>query len=244
MVSWQDEAIILAISRFSESSLRLEVLSAEHGRYAGIVKGGASAKRIALFDTGNIIQARWSARLSEQLGSFTTELLAQPAATILHDNRALTALNSAAALILQCVPERHAEPALYAFMLQFLKHLQSSAETYMRDYISLELGLLEAVGFPLDLSQCAATKQTSGLTYVSPKSGRAVSAAAGAPYHDRLLKLPAFLLDMQQEHISDGELLKALTLTGYFLNHHAEEITHKPLPEARTRLLQLLQRTS
>jgi DNA repair protein RecO (recombination protein O) len=241
-VHWQDEAIILATSRFSESSLRLDLLTATHGRYAGIVRGGASSKRRASFDIGNIIQATWRARLSEQLGSFTTELLSQPTATALGDPLALNTLNAATALLLQKLPERHAEPAIYDSFKSLLLHLVDGRSSYVPLYVAFEITLLSACGFPLDLSSCAATGSTEDLIYVSPKSGRAVSREAGAPYAEKLLKLPAFL------HMRAGngytpsheDILEALTLTGFFLNHHANEITHKPLPQSRQRLLDRL----
>lgn len=239
MVSWQDEAVILSVGRFSESSLKLELLTAAHGRYAGLVKGGASSKRIAGFDIGNIVQAGWRARLSEQLGSFTIELLAQPAASIMHDMRALSALNAAASLVLQCVPERHSEPEIYQSLLSFLKQLQGRNPGYMYDYVAFELTLLKAIGFPLDLARCVATGSTEDLIYVSPKSGCAVCREAGKPYADRLLALPQFLTaNAEKPEVPNAEQLReALTLTGFFLNHHAEEITHKPLPQARQMVL-------
>ncbi len=241
-MQWQDEVIILANSRFSESSLRLDVLSAEHGRTAGIIRGGASSKRKASFDIGNIIQATWRARLSEQLGSFTAELVSQPVAGALHDPLALITLNAATSLLLQKLPERHAEPALYHSFKSLLVHLPDGQLSYVPLYVAFEVTLLSACGFPMDLSCCAATGSTDDLIYVSPKSGRAVSREAGKPYADRLLKLPAFLHihDRGAGIPSSADLRDALTLTGYFLHHHASEITHKPLPQSRQRLISAL----
>lgn len=237
---WQDEAIILKISPFSEHALRLDVLSAEHGRYAGIVKGGASKSKKHYFDIGNILFVTWRARLSEQMGSFTVELLQQPAAAALHDPIALSSLNAATALLLQKLPERHAEPELYACYKTLLAHLPYGMQDYLPLYIAFEMHLLAACGFPLDLRRCAATGQAHSLRYVSPKSGRAVSADAGEPYKSKLFKLPDFLTNDVPTAPSVNDLRDALVITSHFLSHHANEITHKPLPSARDRLLSML----
>lgn len=241
-MQWQDEGIILNVSRMSESSLRLDVFTATNGRNAGMVRGGASKSRKAAFDIGNILQITWRARLSEQLGSFTTELLAQPAASALSDPLALATLNAATSLLMQKLPERHAENECYQSFKSLLLHLANGRRDYLPFYIAFEITLLTACGFPLDLSKCAATGTKEALAYVSPKSGRAVCFDAGQPYVDRLLKLPNFLAN-QGAH--DGapdhtEFVEALALTGYFLNHHASEITHKPLPQSRQRLISLI----
>lgn len=237
---WQDEAIILNVYRFNETSLRLEVFSTHHGRYGGVVCGGATKSRKSAFDIGNILHVRWRARLAEQLGSFTTELLAQPAAKALADPLALAMLYSATALLLQKLPERHAESKLYECFKALLLHLSDDHASYLPMYIAFEIHLLSACGFPLDLSRCAATGSTHSLAFVSPKSGRAVSKEAGAPYANRLLKLPAFLAG-SKEMPAHQDLLEALKITSYFLEHHANEITHKPLPQARQRFLHMLE---
>jgi len=102
--------------------------------------------------------------------------------------------------------------------------------------------LLAALGFGLDLSACAATGVNDDLAYVSPRSGRAVSRSAGAPYHDKLLPLPGFL--WRDTTADDAAILAGLTLTGHFLHHHLLEPQGRPLPEARTRLVERIRRVA
>ena len=104
-----------------------------------------------------------------------------------------------------------------------------------------ELGLLGALGFGLDLDSCAATGETENLIYVSPKSGRAVSAEAGAPYADKMLPLPEFLIGPKTGSGRPGktDIRAGLHLTGHFLQHHVLAASDKELPAARGRFLGL-----
>jgi DNA repair protein RecO (recombination protein O) len=95
---------------------------------------------------------------------------------------------------------------------------------------------LAVLGFGLDLSSCAATGAADDLAYVSPRSGRAVSRAAGRPYHDKLLPLPAFLVS--DTPAAPPEIAAGLALTGYFLHRHLLLPQGRNLPEARQRLAQ------
>ena len=115
-------------------------------------------------------------------------------------------------------------------MAAFLSALEG--EAWPRAYVEWELGLLAEIGFGLDLSQCAATGGNDRLVYVSPKSGRAVSAGAGEPYKDKLLALPGFLLPGGGAP-SPGEVADGFRLTGYFLGRH---VLDGGLPAARRRL--------
>jgi DNA repair protein RecO (recombination protein O) len=110
-----------------------------------------------------------------------------------------------------------------------------------------ELDLLTSLGFGLDLTRCAATGDTADLAYVSPKSGRAVSRAAGHGYRDRLLPLPSFLISQAKPERED--VLAGLRLTGYFLDRHVlhgpqvkHSITDRRL-ESRARFLERLAST-
>jgi DNA repair protein RecO (recombination protein O) len=105
-----------------------------------------------------------------------------------------------------------------------------------------ELALLDELGFGLDLSACAATGASEGLVYVSPKSGRAVSAVAGEPYRDRLLPLPAFLRGGATASVTPADVALALDLTGRFLEERALGPRDLTMPEARARLAELIRR--
>jgi len=192
-MQWNDNAIILSVRKHGENSAVVRMLASEHGVYAGVVKGVTSKSNRGIFQPGNVVNATWNARLSEQLGMFKTELMTPHAAHLMQDPAKLAALTSACAMVEIALPERHPYPRLYALFLQFLADMHES-DRWMENYISLELDLLAEAGFGLDLTQCAATGRTDELIYVSPKSGRAVCREAGEPYKEKMLPLPGFLL--------------------------------------------------
>lgn len=113
---------------------------------------------------------------------------------------------------------------------------------WLAEYVRLELALLELAGFGLDLTACAATGATEQLTYVSPKSGRAVSKAAGAPYHDRMLALPAFIKDGEHVPESFAQVGEGIALTGHFLETRLLPALHRKPPALRAHFTQLLAR--
>jgi len=107
-----------------------------------------------------------------------------------------------------------------------------------------ELALLDELGFGLDLASCAATGQTIDLIYVSPKSGRAVSAEAGEPYKERLLALPAFLRGRSAGDVTRQDVEAGFALTGHFLETRVLRPRELEMPDARTRLLSYLRRNA
>jgi DNA repair protein RecO (recombination protein O) len=113
---------------------------------------------------------------------------------------------------------------------------------WAQSYVAWECELLAGLGFGLDLTRCAATGATDDLAYVSPRSGRAVSRAAGLPYHDKLLTLPGFL--WREAPASRAEIVAGLDLTKYFLVHHVLAPHGGKLPEARERLTDRMRRSA
>lgn len=221
-----------------ESAAIIEVLTAAHGRHAGVVRGGASRKMAATLQPGTQLQLDWRARLQDHIGSFTVEPL-RSRAHLLSDRLALAGLLSTCALLRAALPEREPHPALWSETLALLDILGQADWTSA--YLRWELRLLEELGFGLDLSTCAVTGATEGLAYVSPKTGRAVSAAGAGDWADRLLPLPPGLGG--DCPLDQGALLEGLRLTGFFLDRGLRPILHeKPLPEARARLIDLLSR--
>jgi len=182
---------------------------------------------------GNTLSVSWRARLQEHLGNYTAEPLTQRVATVLSDRRALAGLTSAAALASAVLPEREAHPRVYDGLTILLDSLEEM-ESWPAILVRWELGLLEDLGFGLDLSACALTGETENLAYVSPRSGRAVTAEAAGTYKERLLPLPGFLTGAgtaDQQDVQDG-----LRLTGFFLEKRVFAPTDKPLPLPRIAL--------
>ena len=237
-MDWQDEGIVLAARPHGETSVILEVLTAGHGRHLGVVRGGASRRMAAHLQPGSQLALHWQARLSDHLGQFRAEPVKSRAA-VLADRRALTALNALTALLHLALPEREPQPALYA-RTQALADQLATAGPWEAAYLLWERDLLDALGFGLDLTACALTGATEGLAYVSPKTGRAVAAAAAGDWAPRLLPLPPVLTGWAD---SPADRPAALTLTGHFLLRGLEAVLDgRPLPEARARLADLFAR--
>lgn len=233
MIEWRDSAFVLSARRHGESAQIVELLTRAHGRHLGLVRGGQSPRRRGVLQPGNAVAACWRGRLAEHLGALSVEPVRAHAAQLLDDPLRLAALTAAAALLSATLPEREPHGDVFAAFAALIEALDSAPDWPAR-YVLWERDLLAALGFGLDLSRCAASGATEDLLYVSPKSGRAVSRAAGLPYHDKLLPLPAFL--WRPTPAAPDDLAQGLELTGYFLLRHLLLPQHRPLPPARARL--------
>ena len=234
MIQWSDDGFVLSARAHGEHALIVQILTRDHGRHAGLVHGGQSARQRGTYQSGNRVAADWSARLAEQLGSFRCELLENYAAGLLDDAGRLLALSAAAVVAEKALPEREAHPGCYHAFAVLLEALAS--DHWAEIYVRWELGLLADLGFGLDLSCCAGGGDSDDLAYVSPKTGRAVSSAAGEPYRERLLALPGFLLGRGAG--GDQAIAEGLALTAHFLERHVFHPQDRELPQARQRLAQ------
>lgn len=232
-MEWRDEGIILSVRRHGENGAVVSLLTRAHGRHAGLVRGGQSRRMKGMLQPGNRVEGTWRARLEEHLGALTLEPVTSHAAALMMDPGRLAALSSALALVEAGLPEREAHGEIFENLAALLVALEDDG--WPETYIRWEIGLLADLGFGLDLSACAATGVTEDLTFVSPKTGRAVSTEAAAPYADRLLPLPAFLLGPPGPAVA-ADRAQALRLTGHFLARHVLEPNGRTLPDARARL--------
>lgn len=239
IMEWSDDGIVLSARRHGETSAVVALLTREHGRHSGLARGTAGRHR-GVYEAGNSVRAHWRGRLSEHLGALTCELTGSVAAGLLDDRSRLAGLAAACAVAESALPDRAPCPQAYAALESLIAQLLAK-ESWARGYVVWELGLLAELGFGLDLSRCAATGSTDHLAYVSPRSGRAVSLAAGAPYRDRLLRLPLFLVRATAPSTA-ADVLDGLMLTGYFLGRHAYGAYERALPPARLRLVDRLGR--
>jgi len=240
-MEWRDEGIILGTHRHGETSVILEAMTRTRGRHLGLVRGGRGRKMQPLLQPGNRVELIWRARLDEHLGIFQVEALELNAARLFDSAVAVFGLQTLAAH-LRLLPERDPHRTLYDTLELIIGHLDdpvSAAELLIR----FELLLLDELGFGLDLTQCAATGAREDLAYVSPKTGRAVSRAAGSPWQERLLALPAFLGERAGRRGSAGEIGEAFRLTGFFFGRHVYEARGIEPPEARAAFLSALGRS-
>lgn len=239
-MQWTDQGIVLRARRHGESSAIVTLLTRAHGRHAGLVRGGAGRRQRGVLQPGNEVEAAWRGRLAEHLGSFTVELTAARAAPLLDDPLRLAALDSACTLTDAALPEREPHRPLFEAFRILLDALQGE-EDWLPVYLRWELGLLGEMGFGLDLGQCAVTGATEDLAYVSPRTGRAVSAVAAAPYRDRLLVLPGFLVAGRGAPPANdpaADLRAGFELTGFFLERHVFHRERGGLPAARDRFVE------
>jgi DNA repair protein RecO (recombination protein O) len=240
-MDWRDEGILIAARRHGESAAIIEVLTREHGRHAGVVRGGAGRRMTPILQPGARLSLEWTARLEEHIGTFRVDPIAARTAAIMADRAALAALGSVTALIAAALPERDAHPELYGRSLGLVEALGAAPDWPAR-YAAWELALLAELGFGLDLGRCALTGTAADLAWVSPKSGRAVNRAAGAPWADRLLPLPGFLRGEGTDPEA-AELAAALALTGHFLETRvAPTLPRQALPAARGRAVEAILR--
>ena len=240
-MQWSEEAVVLGVRRHGETSAIADLLTRDHGRHSGLVRGGRSRTARPVLQPGNLVLARWRARLEDQLGTFTVEPIEMRAARVIADPFKLAGLSTLTGLS-QVLPEREPHPRLYDALTVALAALDDDA-VWPAVLVRYELGLLDELGFGLDLTRCAVTGTKDGLVYVSPKSGRAVSAAAGAPYRDRLFALPAFLLDPDAAQPTAEEVIAGLRLTGHFLQRHILQPRDLPAPGSRALLIERLARS-
>jgi DNA repair protein RecO (recombination protein O) len=234
-MQWTDEGIVLSVRPHGETAAIVDLWTRAHGRHMGLVHGGRSRRLRPVLQAGNHVDATWKARLADHLGSMSLEMRRAFAAETLDDAQALMALSSIATLT-GLLPERDPHPNLYEITLFVLGFL-NDATVWPALLVRWELALLDELGFGLDLSQCAATGTNDQLIYVSPKSGRAVSASAGEPYRDKLLPLPQFLTKGRSGSVTARDINLGFALTGHFIEKHLLEPRGQTLPASRMRLL-------
>ena len=237
-MEWCDPAFVLSARLHGETGAVVELLTEEHGRTAAHVAGGASRRMKSYLQPGARVMATYRARTSENLGSARLEPFGEGPAALFEDALALAGLSAAAAAAQGALPEREPHPGAYLAFEAFTAALLAP-DIWPAIYVRFEAGLLEELGFGLDLSRCAATGAVDELVYVSPRTGRAVSREGGARFADRLLRLPPFMLSSQGS-LSRGDVADGLAITGHFLEQFVFGPLNRPLPAARVWLLEKL----
>ncbi|PCJ71503.1 MAG: DNA repair protein RecO [Rhodobiaceae bacterium] len=235
-MEWRDEGVVLSVKRHGETSAIVELFTAEHGRHAGLVRGGTSRRLKPVLQPGNSVSVVWRARLPDHLGNFTLDIDRGRAGVLMDDPLSLAGLSGACAIV-SALPEREVHHALYDAFVVLLDALEHP-EIWPAVFVRFELGLLQELGFGLDLFSCAVTGGTEDLIYVSPRTGRAVSGDAGAEYKDRLYRLPQFLIGGRVTEATLEDVMNGFELTGHFLERHLFGPFHGRLPDARFRLME------
>ena len=233
-MQWTDEGIVIGVKRHGEASGILELMTREHGRHLGLVRGGFGSRMKPVLQVGNGVSASWRARLDEHLGNYTIEPVNLRASSFFAASHAIYGVSHLAALM-RLLPERDPHADLYAEFEDVLNHLDDAVVAAPM-VVRFELQLLSELGFGLDLEQCASTGTRADLIYVSPKSGRAVSRAAGEPWADKMLRLPAFLRE-RDANPAGRDLDDGFALTGFFLARHVLEPRGLALSDERAHFI-------
>ena len=233
-MEWTAPAIVLDARPLGEGDAIVSVMTEAHGRHRGLARGGASRRQASLWQPGNLVQARWLGRLAEQLGTLSGELVHPAAALAMEDALALAVLAACCAVADGALPEREPHPRVFAGLLGLLAGLGGERAAILTALVRWEAELLAELGYGLDLRVCAITGATEGLAFVSPRTGRAVSASGGRRLGAAAVgaaRIPDRRADATPADWRDG-----LRLTGHFLARDAFGAHHRPLPPARLRL--------
>jgi DNA repair protein RecO (recombination protein O) len=237
-MDFEDDAFVLSARAFGEAGAIVELLTAAHGRFVAHVAGGGSRRIRPFLQPGGRVIARYRSRVAEQLGSAQIEPVGEGPSALFDEPLALAGLAAAASVTAGALPEREPHPGAF-LAFEALGEALAHLDVWPAVYVRFEAGLLQELGFGLDLSRCAVTGSTDDLVFVSPRTGRAVSRQAGEPYADRLLALPPFLLSAQQG-LNAGDIGEGLKLTGHFLETFVFAAVNRPLPPARVWLMDRL----
>ena len=247
MHSWNDTGIVLSVAAYGEQSAVVKLLTEHHGLAAGMVKGAMGKKNRAAYQPGNVLHIAWSARLEEHLGQMRCELVESHAGVAMASPLALKLVNALTSLLLATVPERIEHIKIFnhaSSLLDILHLIDEKGLAVLTAYVRMELALLEELGLGLDFAECAATgsREQDQLVYVSPKSGRAVSAEAGRAYHDKMLPLPEFLKAHNAQKTAGDmqQVLDGLRVSGYFLDSRLLNPEGRSLPKARVSLVEMV----
>jgi DNA repair protein RecO (recombination protein O) len=227
-MNFRDQGIIISKKALKERSYILTLFTENHGIYSGILTQYSKKTGDSLAE-GNLVDFSWNARLHEHIGSIKAELIRSYNSHLLMSKTKLYAFNSLTSILKLAFCERAPHNNLFPALLNFMESLKQKFSFF--DYIKLEIEILAEAGYKLQLDRCAATGLAEDLHYVSPKSGCAISKAAGTPYADKLLILPKFLSG--NAITEETEIADSLKLTSYFLNRYILASSGQPRPRSQ-----------
>lgn len=239
-MQWQDRGIVLQRKILGETAWVLTVLTKEHGLHKGVLKGRGVRQRQKAPATGDFVVVVWTARLAEQLGTWTLDLEMPMPPLVLRNPARLRGLVVFGELLSRILTERTPCPEIFDEAESFLEHLGDcrSEMRWVVSYLLLELVVLKKVGFGLDFQDVLFATKDDPLTYVSPRTGRVVTRSRGEPYRDHLLCLPTFL---KEEGTSISPSKTDFQFTAFFLRHSLPPEVYPSFYEARDLMIQTLQ---
>ena len=240
-MNWTDDAFVLSSKRYGESSLIINLLTKNRGRYSGFLRSVNKKNMRSVIQPGNLVRVNWRSRIEESLGTYNLELIESSSSNFLYNPIHLLTLSSICSICNETLPERESFPTIYSDVYNLFTLFNKYKEVLISKYIFFELEMLSALGFGLDLSSCVVTGKKENLVWISPKSGKAVSYDIGVEYSNKLLDLPSFLIEKKYSN-NMSEIYKGLILTGYFLKKFLYSELGKDLPLNRSRLVEKIEK--
>lgn len=239
----RSEATVCAILSHGEHGVIARLMTDERGLIAGYVRGGRSRRMRPILIPGNSVMADFRSRNDDQMPGLSVELI-RSRAMLMTEPLAASAMDWACLLTARALPERQPYPAVATVLAAVLDAISMapSARGWAAAMVQFELAILQALGFGLALDHCVVTNAVTGLAFVSPKSGAAVSIAAAVSHEHKLLRLPPFLAGGDPPSWPD--LIDGLALTGHFIGSRLfADARTDPLP-VRQRMIDRLQRAA
>ncbi|MBL8686839.1 MAG: DNA repair protein RecO [Alphaproteobacteria bacterium] len=247
-MEWVSEGFIISVREHGDNQAVINIFTEKYGRCQGLLYGRQNKRNIPTMQVGNLVQATWKARIENQLGYFLLEIQQDNSCHIFSNYWASYIISAAAELIYRLFPERESHVRTYKHLLQLFPLLSKSLMHAIQEYVKWETVVLADIGYGLNLSNCAVTGQSYDLSYVSPKTGRAVSESVAQNWVNKLLILPDFLQVSDEKSLSEAtestsiiELLHGLNLTGFFIEKYAMAQLSTTLSlQARSRLINVV----
>lgn len=211
------EGYIVAIKKIQEKGLILNIFSKEHGLVSGYSRFNSKQP----FTHGSFGNFTFKSRLAEHLGNLTFEPSKEHLSKVIYcptkSRLFLLALDSIATFLEAGEPHHSIFDALENFFAKVTHKAEAIDD--IANYLRFEYQLLQGIGYGLDFSQCAVSGSSDELSFISPKTGAVVSHSVGAPYQDKLLKIPAlyFQDDYELQDLIDASLINELILTKFVI---------------------------
>ncbi|ABD45251.1 DNA repair protein RecO [Ehrlichia chaffeensis str. Heartland] len=218
---WQDQGIVIAIRKYGDDQIIISIFTQKHGLKKGLAK--YSKKATHRLQIGDYVNVTWSSRLISNLGCFKYELIKSTLYHYIQDNLKTMCIAFSTVILDQVLPENEENYIIYNCLDIFINSIQFQDINWKIKYLRLELTLLSELGFGLDLSRCAVNNTNENLTFISPKTGKAVSKTVGLPYSKSLLPLPQLLYDVYNNYeykYSKTDFKLSLNVLGYFFKKH------------------------
>ena len=237
MPKWSDTGILLSLKPYGENSVIASLFTAKNGRHLGLLR--KSSKRNGEIERGNIYNVIWYARLIEQLGTLDIELEKNIFANVIDEPIKLLSISALCEVLENVLPEREGNRHLWSSTNSLLEiiSLSDNQDQWLKLFVKWELNLLKILGFQLKLDKCGITGRNDELTYISPKTGNAISFSKAGKYKNKLFLFPSFLGGRVE---IESEITSGFQITSHFLNKWVFEQHDNKLPESRKRLQHLV----